>query len=289
MFEERKSHAMKHLGPISGISAYQDKYIATAGYDNQLILWDGLSRTAIARANHDHLANQCAFSQCGRYLVSSSSDHTARIWELPYMKLRAVLSHHQDDVEMAAFNERGDLVATCSRDHTVRVFSLDGQLRAEMRGHQADVISVTWERDSDRVISSSDDGTIRRWDARTGQLLETIDLGEVETDTIAIAEDGTVFAGNDNGEILILGKGDILRIPAHAAGIKRLVYSQRQLVSLSYDRNVMIWSYPEDGTLRRLRSSVPPSSPSAPSGPPMRSTTTPATPGTRAASTRTSA
>ncbi|MDY7228149.1 WD40 repeat domain-containing protein [Hyalangium rubrum] len=249
---------MKHLGPISGVSAYQDKYIATAGYDNQLILWEGLSRTPIARAYHDHLANQCAFSPCGRYLVSSSSDHTARVWELPYMKLRAVLSHHQDDVEMAAFNARGDLVATCSRDHTVRVFSIDGQLRAEMHGHESDVISVSWERDSDRVISSSDDGTIRRWDARTGQLLETIDLGDVETDTIAIAEDGMVFAGNDNGEILLLAKEGIRRIPAHAAGIKRLVYNRGQLVSLSYDRNVMIWAY-EEGTLRRLRVSEFPS------------------------------
>ncbi|QRO01348.1 WD40 repeat domain-containing protein [Archangium violaceum] len=250
---------MRHIGPISGISAYQDQYIATAGYDNQLILWDGHSRTAIARANHDHLANQCSFSPCGRYLVSSSSDHTARIWELPYLKLHAVLADHEDDVEMSAFNERGDRVATCSRDHTVRVFSLDGRLRAEMHGHQSDVISVSWERGDSQLLSSSDDGTIRRWNAETGELLETIDLGSVETDTIAIAEDGAVFAGNDNGEILIIRPEGITRVTAHAAGIKRLVYDQRRLISLSYDRNVMIWSYRQDGTLRRIRVSEFPS------------------------------
>lgn len=258
MLDKGKAQAMKHLGPISGISAYQDKYIATAGYDNQLILWDALSRVPIARANHDHLANQCAFSPCGRYLVSASSDYTARIWELPSLRLRTVLNDHDDDVEMAVFNERGDLIATCSQDHTVRVFSVDGKLRAEMHGHQSHVESVTWVGASDELLSCGSDGTIRRWNGRTGEALQTLDMNGVETDTVAIADDGTVFAGNDDGEILILGKEDIRRIPAHSAGIKRLVYSRGRLVSLSYDRNVMIWAH-EEGTLRRLRVSEFPS------------------------------
>ncbi|HYO52888.1 WD40 repeat domain-containing protein [Archangium sp.] len=249
---------MKHIGPISGIAAYKDTYVATAGYDNQVILWRGSDRTALARVHHDHLANQCAFSPCGRYLVSSSSDFSARIWELPSLRLRAVLSPHEDDVEMSVFSEGGDRVATCSRDHTIRVFSLDGKLQARLQGHQADVISVSWEQGSSRLISSSDDGTIRRWDTETGALLETVDLNGVETDTIALAEDGTVFAGNDNGELLLIRKGDVSHIPAHAAGIKRLTYSAGQLVSLSYDRSVMIWSF-SNGKLKRLRVSDLPS------------------------------
>lgn len=52
---------MKHIGPIAGIAAH-GPWIATAGYDNRLILWDAASREPLARATHDHLANACDFS-----------------------------------------------------------------------------------------------------------------------------------------------------------------------------------------------------------------------------------
>lgn len=245
---------MKHLGPISGITAYQDKYVATAGYDNLIVLWDGSTKTPIHRSYHDHLANQCAFSPDGRYLVSASSDYTARLWEVPTMRLQAVLAGHSDDVEMAAFNSDGNLIATCSRDRTIKVFGLDGRIKATLQGHEADVISVTWERNSRYLISSSDDGTVRRWNAETGELIETIDLNGVETDTIVITQGGVIFAGDDEGKISAIANTGISYIPAHGAGIKRLIYNEakRLLISLSYDRKLMIWSVSPDACLTKI-------------------------------------
>ena len=68
---------IKHHGPISGVSCFKSKYIATAGYDNQLILWNSETHQSIARSYHDHLVNQCQFSPCGEFLVTASSDYTS--------------------------------------------------------------------------------------------------------------------------------------------------------------------------------------------------------------------
>ncbi|MDR0217536.1 MAG: hypothetical protein LBI71_01410 [Enterobacteriaceae bacterium] len=73
-----------HHAPINGISAYRDKYVLTAGYDNQVILWDAKTQRPIACAMHDHLANQGIFSPDGNYAVTSSSDYSARLWTVPY-------------------------------------------------------------------------------------------------------------------------------------------------------------------------------------------------------------
>ncbi len=248
---------MRHISPISGVAAYRDQYVATAGYDNLVILWDGHTKVPIHRTFHDHLANQCSFSSCGRYLVTSSSDYTARLWEVPTLRLQAVYSGHDDDVEMAAFNDQGNLVATCSRDHNIRIFALDGALQSKLCGHEADVLSVCWEQESDHLISSSDDGTVRKWDVKSGQLLETIDFDDVETDTIAITESGVIFAGNDAGAIIVVKDGVTHHIPAHNAGIKRLVYNadKRILVSLSYDRQVKVWAVSPDAYLSKIRTS----------------------------------
>ncbi|HEV7805080.1 MAG TPA: WD40 repeat domain-containing protein [Solirubrobacteraceae bacterium] len=248
---------IEHRGPISGVAA-DGALVATAGYDNQVILWDADRKQAISRAFHDHLANQCSFTPCGRFLLTSSSDHTARLWKVPSLQLVAVLADHDDDVESCAAHPELELVATASRDHGVRVYDFDGVLVRHLEGHTADVISVAWIGE-DLLVSSSDDGTIRRWATGTGECLDTLSMHGVETDTIAVAEDGTIFAGDDSGTITVIDGDTASRIQAHDAGIKRIVYSAsaRMLVSLSYDRTASIWR--RNGTLELVVSAdLPP-------------------------------
>ncbi|MBD2611505.1 WD40 repeat domain-containing protein [Nostoc punctiforme FACHB-252] len=242
---------IEHASPISGIAAYKSDYVATAGYDNFLLLWNPKNKQCIAKAVHDHLANQCSFSSCGKYLVSSSSDYTARLWEIPTLKLLAVFADQRDDVEMTVINHQSKLVATASRDKFVRIYDLEGRLKHRLEGHTSDVISVEWLNNRNEVISSSDDGTVKRWNAETGELLENYDLDGVETDTIAISKEGIIYAGNDEGEIIIIGDPEKKYVKAHNAGIKRLAYnSERQaLASLSYDRTLKIWQVTTDGSL----------------------------------------
>lgn len=252
---------MRHVGPISGVAAHSARYIGTAGYDNQVVLWSAADRSPIARGCHDHLANQCQFSQCGRLLVSASSDYSARIWDVPTMQLRAVLNGHDDDLEMAAFSPDGRQVATCSRDRTIRVFRTGGETWRVLKGHRSDVISVLWDG-AEHVVSSSDDGTVRRWNVDAGELVETVDLAGVETDTIAMSRARTIYAGNDEGEIVLIGsEGEVGRVPAHQAGVKRLVIDNDRglLASMSYDRNLALWRIAHDGSLSPvLRTQMPP-------------------------------
>ncbi|OMV86599.1 hypothetical protein AQ798_00895 [Burkholderia pseudomallei] len=244
-----------HRAPISGIAAHRDQYVLTAGYDNQVILWDAKTQRPLARAMHDHLANQGAFSPDGAYVVTSSSDYSARLWTVPDLRLVAVFADQEDDVEMSVFHPDKPLVATASRDHRVRVYDFGGKLLHTFSGHTADVISVEWMRGADEIVSSSDDGTIKRWSLANNGLVADIDLDGIETDTIAIAADGRIFAGNDEGEIVSIGvDGARATIAAHDAGVKRLVLDGERglLVSLSYDRTMRLWKAGAAGEPRAL-------------------------------------
>lgn len=250
-----------HSSPISGVASHSSR-IATAGYDNQVILWDD-NKEPVARVFHDHLANQLAFSPDGRYLVTASSDHTARLWLVSEsdLKLVAVFADHDDDVEMAAFHPSDQLIATASRDHKVRVFNFRGKLTATLVGHTADVISVTWSADGRELISSSDDGTVRVWHLATAKLKHVIDMNGVETDTLVVSGDGTIHAGNDEGEVSIIRSSAITKVPAHDAGIKRLVLDGGRglLVSMSYDRTLKLWKLdPLTGLKLMLTATLPP-------------------------------
>ena len=238
---------MHHVGPIAGVATHGE-WVATAGYDNRLILWDLASREPLARANHDHLVNACDFSADGRWLVSASSDYSARIWSLPDLRLHAVLGGHGDDVDMARFSPDNRLIATCALDRIVRVFDASGACLHAMAGHSGNVLSLAWI-DNQRFVTSSVDGSLRQWDAVSGTLLQTTELG-VRSDCVEIAADGRILAGDDLGRIAVLGRGgEPAFVAAHDAGIKKLVIARdgSRLVTLGYDRAIAVWRLPASG------------------------------------------
>lgn len=243
----------KHRSPISGIAAAKN-FVATAGYDNQIILWDKLNKQVIAKGKHDHLVNQCEFSPCGNFLVTSSSDYSAKVWSVPALELVSTLRDHADDVEMSVFHPGEQLIATASRDNIVRVFDFEGNVIHRLHGHSADVISVTWGKEENQLISSSDDGTIKIWAINTGEFVE-IDLDQVETDSIITFQDGTIYAGNDDGDVVTIKNGKVVtKTNYFKAGVKRLIKSEetQQILALSYDKTLKIFTRNQKSELNKI-------------------------------------
>lgn len=88
----------RHTAPVSGVATIGNQWVLTAGYDNRVILWDAKTKSPVNRVFHDHLANQCSFSPCGKFIATVSSDYTCRIWSFPKMHLKGVIQSHTDDV-----------------------------------------------------------------------------------------------------------------------------------------------------------------------------------------------
>jgi WD40 repeat protein len=245
-----------HYGPISSVAAHGVLW-ASAGYDNRVILWDcgsGVPR-AVAQGMHDHLVNHCEFSADGGLLVSASSDYSARIWSVPTLRLCALLTGHEDDVDMATFSPDGQWVGTCALDRKVRVFDLQGRCHHTFAGHTGNIISLLWRPDGQHLVSSSVDGTVREWSLAQGAQTACHALQSVRTDSIVLDHLQRILAGDDRGRIAIIHPQQIVYVAAHQAGIKKLVFcpARRILVSLSYDRTLAVWRISADGRLHEQR------------------------------------
>lgn len=245
---------IEHRSPISGVDTYSNRYVASAGYDNKVILWDAETKMALACGSHDHLVNHVRFSACGQFLATASSDWTARLWLVPTLQILSLFSGHEDDVEAVSIAPCRTKVATASRDHTVRLWDICGKMLKKLEGHTNDVLAVEWTKEGAELISSSDDGTVRIWCGSTGKLIKVIELDGIQTDTVAVTGNGCIYAGNDTGEIISIDSTSLIRTKAHKAGVKRLAYDSdgKTLLSSSYDRSIKLWSVGEDASLRLL-------------------------------------
>jgi GTPase SAR1 family protein len=67
-------------------------------------------------------------------------------------------------------------------------------LEMELIGHSAGVSCLSWNQEGNRIVSGSADGTVKLWDAVTGELVTTLDEVCQYVRSVAWSDDGTKIA-----------------------------------------------------------------------------------------------
>ena len=98
-------------------------YIASAGFDNHVKLWNARDGKFIATLRgHVGAVYQCCFSADSRLLVSASKDTTLKVWDCRTGKLSMDLPGHQDEVFSVDWSPDGERVGSGGRDKNVRIW-----------------------------------------------------------------------------------------------------------------------------------------------------------------------
>jgi WD40 repeat protein len=109
-----------------------------------------------------------AYSADGTKIITTSADHTARLWDAQTGKQLIAPLQHEDVVLMAAFSMDGRRVVTTS-DGTAQVWDVatGHAVGAPMKGTGV-IDFVQFSPDGKKVATGADDGQARIWDADTG-------------------------------------------------------------------------------------------------------------------------
>uniref|UniRef100_J3MRU8 Uncharacterized protein n=2 Tax=Oryza brachyantha TaxID=4533 RepID=J3MRU8_ORYBR len=111
------------------------------GEGNDLKLFDErMGKVSVTWNSHDNRINSIDFHpENTSMLATSSTDGTARIWDLRTMKEKEAESlkvlEHGRSVQSAYFSPSGRMVATTSLDDTVRIFSVDNFDNSDIMKH----------------------------------------------------------------------------------------------------------------------------------------------------------
>ncbi|KAM1953621.1 hypothetical protein ACFX15_007938 [Malus domestica] len=116
----------------------------------------------------------CAiFDRSGRYVITGADDRLVKIWSMETALCLASCRGHEGDITDLAVSSNNALVASASNDFSIRVWRLpDGFPISVLQGHTGAVTAIAFSPRLSAVyqlLSSSDDGTCRIWDARSSQ------------------------------------------------------------------------------------------------------------------------
>ncbi|MFY0627782.1 MAG: caspase family protein [Reichenbachiella sp.] len=225
----------------------------------------------IDNQGHSGLINDLAFIKGGKYLLSTSTDKTVRIWDVGAGSLNKTYRFEQQigvngKIYASALSkdERflflGGFFDTPGSDGSsigeIRVLSLfSDKLIKPVVGHSNVVLDLAISNDGSKLMSSSADNTIKIWDITnlgensTPELLASIDV-QTQLNCIAINSQGTMIAGGDSdGYLRTWNISDVSNITTakskiHEEEIRDLAFTNEgtNLFSCGDDGRVVKWT-----------------------------------------------
>ena len=124
---------------------------------------------------HTSRVTAVAVTPDGRHAVSSSADHTLRVWDLATGQTKTTLQGHTSRVSAVAVTPDGRHAVSGSWDNTLRVWDLaTGETKTTLQGHTARVCAVAVTPDGRCAVSGSADNTLRVWNLATGETKTTL-------------------------------------------------------------------------------------------------------------------
>ncbi|MFC8664601.1 NB-ARC domain-containing protein [Streptomyces sp. NPDC057199] len=168
-----------HHEPVRAVAFSLDgRLLATGGRDATVRIWNAATGQAVRTVRgHDGPVLAVAFSPDGSRLATGSSDATVRIWDPASGRALHTATGHEGPVFAVAFSPDGSFLAGGGVDTTARIWSVaslgldrgsgDGpsSVRAShvLHGHRGPVRAVAFTSDSSRLLTCSNDRTLRIW------------------------------------------------------------------------------------------------------------------------------
>lgn len=200
-----------HQKLITNIRFSPQGKIIVSSCSNTIKLWN-LQGKNLASFSEKSLITKINFSPDSKKIISSHRDKTVKIWDLNG-RLFKTLKGHKGAVLDANFSPDGQMIASASEDGFIRLWYLNGELISAFKAHQDFVNTVQFKVDSKILFSiGQPDKIIKIW-TLDGELLHTLDEGEINPMNISFSHNGKkiVLANYSNTSVWSLDLNNLLK------------------------------------------------------------------------------
>ncbi len=190
--------AQNHGAVIHELAMSPDgNLLATAGENNQVRVWAAASGGAgpqPALAGFTAPVKSVAFSLDNLHIASGTANNLVFVHDVKTAAIEQIFAEHGAGAveSLAAAGENGKVFMTSGVDKSIRTFPL--VFEKQLAGHTGPVTSVAMVPPQGvRVLTGSDDATVRVWDLNAGNQIASLAHGGPVT-SVAVSSDGLRYA-----------------------------------------------------------------------------------------------
>ena len=136
----------------------------------------------------------------GALFAAAGTDTDVRVWKAAGEPVE-LLAGHTNWIRSLAFDDTSRYLASGSSDGAVRIWDLVGHEHRCIDAHEMRIWAVTWL--GDRVITASQDQTIKVWDAHGGTLQQVLRGHAARVLALAVGPSGMLLSGGSDGTIRV--------------------------------------------------------------------------------------
>lgn len=244
------SYQRLHQDHGRAVAYSPDGRLAASGAED-IIVWDAIRMTRLARLSHPANVMSLTFSPDSRWLISSHADGTILQWDATERELAASFNGHSDSVRAVAISPDEKRAASAGADRSVIVWNLaEGRKEMVLEGHERRVMAVAFSSDGDELASCDMDGAVIVWNLaerrRRLSLRPSRRTEEQASYCLALSPDGkwlaTSFGVYDLAEQRLT-----IDFPAYEDGNYRQVYGidfsadGRRMVCVTAAGEALLW------------------------------------------------
>lgn len=234
---------------ITSTISYDGTLLATAGDDNELIVWNIQSGSVYRRLTGlSGWTKSIAFSRDGKYIVSGGKESKVCIWDIERASIVYSFTGHSGDVNAVVFSADNSLVASGGADKTIRIWNVKtGSPVTTLTQHSRDVTSIDFCPSSTRMVSGSADGKLIIWATSNWSTESQINAHKGWVRAVAFSPDGsTIASSGDDRVIKTFDSRGIAKatMTGHKNWVQSLSFSSdgKYIVSGSHDQTFIVWN-----------------------------------------------
>jgi WD40 repeat protein len=186
-------------------------------------------------------------------VLIASEDGTVSVWGLDSLDLIHSIKVSADTIRCIAISPDEKHVAFGCRDNTIQIYDLeDYTLIKTVHGHTMSVFSLAYSPDGSYLVSGGRDAQLKIWDTASYQLIKNIPAHLFAVNHILFHPTLPYFAtASMDKSIKVWGAEDfkLYKIisrekgyASHPLSINKLAWDNNHLLSVSDDKNIMIWN-----------------------------------------------
>lgn len=203
----RQNSFRVHTFTAKSLSISPDaKFVATSGEERNFNIYDINTGKLVRNVSSSLVYKKVKFSPDGQYLAVSVSDYSIEIYATSNWSIAKKISGKNNWIEDFAFSGDSKYLATTPDDRNsnrIRIINLsDNKTVYSNSYHNSTINKIISSPDGKKIISTSDDGTIKIWDISNGNEIKTI-TGASSYNAIAISPEGSriTVSANNNQEL----------------------------------------------------------------------------------------